>query len=982
MSRRKSILGACDESVVTAATTRALPCASFDVIAAGTEAESLQIAEDGHPGLVLMDMVLLDEDGRQIMAAPALKASYVVLTSGQADSIDVIADGHLVLPVHDRELLAGVRTTMGIELTEDSLRESEERFARLYRAVASRKDGAKIIGEFRDRSTAHQSRPVTVTATRDNSHQKHTDNELPQEQTDYRTVADFTYDWESWETPEGVLCYVSPSCERMTGYTAREFMENPHLLEEILLPDDRKLWDEHRREVMEHSGLHEIQFRIRRRDGEICWIEHGCQPVMDEQGQFQGFRASNRDITGRKMAESERNITVELLSRAGVVRSLDELLGEITPLLQRWSGCQAVGVRLRKGDDFPYYETQGFSSDFVMQENSLCAVDAHGNGLRDNCGDPFLECMCGNVICGRFDPKLPFFTERGSFWTNSTSELLASRTETERQARTRNRCHGEGYESVALIPLSTSGETFGLLQFNDRRKDVFTEARIGLFERLAYNIASAVAQQNAVEALRVSEEELARKHLSLVEAQRISHLGNWDWNVATGELYWSDEVYRVFGVEPQEFAATYDAFLASVHPEDRQMVAVAADRALADPDVDYAVECRIVCPDNSQRVVHVRGLVTFDQTGRPVRMVGTVQDITERKEAEQKLRDALAKIETLKDRLRAENVYLQEEIKATHGLDEIVGRSDPLQVSIDKIEQVATTNSTVLLLGETGTGKELFARAIHSRSPRSDRPLVKVDCGALPATLIESEFFGHVEGAFTGAASNKLGRFELADGGTIFLDEIGELHPDLQMKLLRVLQEGVFERVGSAEAVKVDVRVIAATNRDLHRAIEAGVFRPELYYRLAVFPIEVPPLRQRREDIPLLAWHFITKKQHALGKAISTIPKNVLTELVDYGWPGNVRELENVIERSMILSPGPALVLNEALAKPAGSPRPSATSCSLKEVDRTHIVDVLEDCDWKIKGANNAADHLGLAPSTLRHRMKRLGIERPPKKPR
>ncbi len=828
MSKRTNPLDAGDESAVLAAATLALTFTSFDVMA-------------------------LDDDCRQILAAPTLDQASVVLMAGPSQSIDTTADGQFIHTVRDHVLLASVQSTLEIKRMEDALRESEQRFQRLYEAVASRTDGSAIIEQSRCRPTGCHGRTVTTTADRDASHRRPAERELTREGTDFRMVADFTYDWESWKTPEGELCYVSPACERMTGYTAREFMEDSHLFREILLPEDREVWDEHRRKVVEHSGLHEVQFRIRRRDGEICWIEHGCQPVVDDQGQFRGFRASNRDITDRKMAESERNITVELLGRAGVARSLDELLGEITPLLQHWSGCEAVGVRLRKDGDFPYYGTQGFPSDFVMLENSLLAVDAHGNGLRDHCGHPVLECMCGNVIRGRFDPKLPFFTERGSFWTNSTSELLASTTKAERQARTRNRCHGEGYESVALIPLRASGETLGLLQFNDRRRHLFTEARIRLFERLGHNIALAVAQQQAVEALRTSE---------------------------------------------------------------------------------------------------------------------------------QRLQDAFAEIETLKDRLNAENIYLQEEIKASYGFDEIVGRSDPLQLSIDKIEQVAVTDATVLLCGETGTGKELFARAIHDRSRRKDRPLVKVDCGALPSTLIESELFGHVVGAFTGAVSDKLGRFELADGGTIFLDEIGELHPDLQTKLLRVLQDGVFERVGSAEAVQVDVRVIAATNRDLHRAMEAGMFRPDLYYRLAVFPIEVPPLRQRREDIPLLAWHFIAKKQRRLGKTISDIPKSVLEMLVNYNWPGNVRELENVIERSMILSPGPTLVLSETLAKPASRRRPSTTSSSLEDIDRTHIVDVLDDCNWKIKGANNAADRLGLAPSTLRHRMKRLGIEPAPRQAR
>jgi formate hydrogenlyase transcriptional activator len=282
----------------------------------------------------------------------------------------------------------------------------------------------------------------------------------------------------------------------------------------------------------------------------------------------------------------------------------------------------------------------------------------------------------------------------------------------------------------------------------------------------------------------------------------------------------------------------------------------------------------------------------------------------------------------------------------------------------------------VLLLGETGTGKELLARAIHGRSRRKDRPLVKVNLAALPSSLIESELFGHVRGAFTGAVADKIGRFELADGGTLFLDEIGELNPELQTKLLRVLQEGEFERIGSGETLHVDVRVVAATNRDLHQAMEEDKFRPDLYYRLAVFPIEVPPLRLRREDVPLLVWHFISKKQVRLGKTISSVPEKVMSALVEYDWPGNVRELENVVERAMILSPGSTLVLEEPF-KTARCRQADSPSGDRRHLDRTQIVRALEDCTWRIKGAGNAAEQLGLKPSTLRYRMKVLGIQRP-----
>ncbi|MHC4178797.1 MAG: sigma 54-interacting transcriptional regulator, partial [Planctomycetota bacterium] len=242
--------------------------------------------------------------------------------------------------------------------------------------------------------------------------------------------------------------------------------------------------------------------------------------------------------------------------------------------------------------------------------------------------------------------------------------------------------------------------------------------------------------------------------------------------------------------------------------------------------------------------------------------------------------------------------------------------------------------------------------------------------------------FGHVKGAFTGALSDKVGRFELADGGTIFLDEIGELDPQLQTKLLQVLQEGEFERIGSVETVKVHVRVIAATNRDLQRAMREGNFRPDLYYRLAVFPVEIPPLRMHRDDIPLLVWHFVTKAQGRLGKSIRSIPSRVMDALVEYDWPGNVRELENVIERAMILSPGTTLVMDQSLVTASHGSGTAGSSSNLEDVDRAHIVNVLEACHWKIKGTSNAADRLGLKPSTLRYRMKKLGIARPPRRSR
>jgi len=352
---------------------------------------------------------------------------------------------------------------------------------------------------------------------------------------------------------------------------------------------------------------------------------------------------------------------------------------------------------------------------------------------------------------------------------------------------------------------------------------------------------------------------------------------------------------------------------------------------------------------------------------------------TERKLAEIELRNAFTEIERLKARLEAETAYLQDEIRLEHDFEGIIGRSPAIQYVLYKVEQVAATDTSVLVLGETGTGKELVCRAIHSNSLRKERPLVKVNCAALPANLIESELFGHERGAFTGAQSRRKGRFELADGGCIFLDEIGELPLDLQGKLLRVLQDGEFERLGSSMTIKVDVRVIAATNRDLESQVQAGRFREDLFYRLNVFPITVPPLRERTEDIPLLAQFFMEKAAKHMGKQIEFIPESARGRLLEYPWPGNVRELMNVIERAVINSTGPKLRLaDDLLGRRPTAPIENGNDPlkSLQEIEAEYILRVLERTKQRIDGPKGAAAILKINPSTLRSRMLKLGIKK------
>lgn len=461
----------------------------------------------------------------------------------------------------------------------------------------------------------------------------------------YKTISNFTYDWEYWRDPDGPFRYVSPSCERITGYRPEEFMGNPDLLHEIVLPEDREIWERHVRESREEVIRREVQFRIIRRDGTIRWIEHACQPVVEGGGDLLGFRASNRDITKRKSVEEE-------------------------------------------------------------------------------------------------------------------------------------------------------------------------------------------------------------------------------------------------------------------------------------------------------------------------------------------LRRALAEISTLEKKLEAETAYLREEINLEHNFRNIIGRSNALQYVLFKVEQIAATDTLALILGETGTGKELIARAIHNASKRADRPLVKVNCATLPENLIESELFGYEKGAFTGADKRHAGRFEVAEGTTLFLDEIGELPLALQAKLLRVLQDGEFERLGSSRTIKVNVRVIAATNRDLEEDVRQGRFRKDLWYRLNVFPLTVPPLRDRTDDIPLLVNHFVTYFARKQGKDIPTVSVGVMAALQRYQWPGNVRELENVIERAIISTTGPRLRLPDGL-KVNGEEGNNSELKTLRAMEREHILKVLEKTNWKVSGKNSAAEILDIDRSTLRARMQKLGIHKP-----
>jgi len=477
-----------------------------------------------------------------------------------------------------------------------------------------------------------------------------------------------------------------------------------------------------------------------------------------------------------------------------------------------------------------------------------------------------------------------------------------------------------------------------------------------------------------------AEEALRRSEGYLAEAQKLTHTGSWAWNEVAGQsVHWSREHFRMFGFDPEKGIPSDQIFHQRVHADDRDWVVRAFHKAMLQERSDFDLEYRIVLPEGAIRHVRSIGHPVFDSSGQFSEYVGTVMDVTEQYEARTSLETAFGEIKTLKDQLFKENMALREEIVQTSMFEEIIGESPALQAVLARVTKVAPTDSTVLVTGETGTGKELIARAIHKRSQRAARAFVCVNCAAIPTSLISSELFGHEKGAFTGATQRRLGRFELAEGGTIFLDEVGELPPETQIALLRVLQEREFERVGGNKVIAADVRVIAATNRDLQGAIDDGAFRGDLYYRLNVFPIEMPALRQRREDIPLLVEYFIDRYSSKAGKKIRGIEKSTLERLKSYPWPGNIRELQNVIERSVVLCESETFMVDGSWLSVNCDETDRAPRMLLRippSDEKKAIESALAEAQGQVSGPSGAAAKLGVPPSTLDSKIRALKINK------
>jgi PAS domain S-box-containing protein len=474
-----------------------------------------------------------------------------------------------------------------------------------------------------------------------------------------------------------------------------------------------------------------------------------------------------------------------------------------------------------------------------------------------------------------------------------------------------------------------------------------------------------------------AEEKLQRSEWNLLEAQRLGKMGSWSLEIASGAVAPSPEMIRLAGIKPGEGP---DVWCSTMHPEDMERLRELRERCLIEK-IDYEADYRMLLADGTIKYMHTIGHPVLNETGDLVEFLGTTIDTTEQVLARIALEHALTEVKLLRDQLYKENLALRDEVDRVSMFEEILGTSPALQAVVSRVVKVAPTDSSVLITGETGTGKELIARAIHKRSARSQRAFVSVNCAALAPSLISSELFGHEKGAFTGATQRRLGRFELANGGTIFLDEVGELPADIQVALLRVLQEREFERVGGTQSIHVDVRVVAATNRDLEAAIANGTFRRDLFYRLNVFPIQMPPLRERKDDILTLLEYFVQRFGRKLGKNFSRIDKRTVELFRSYDWPGNVRELQNVVERSVIVSPDDVFCVDEAwLSTDAAKMRPEQHVPESTDGDsgreRQIIETALAESGGRVYGTNGAAAKLRIPPSTLDSKIKKLKIRK------
>src|SRR6516225_2065718 len=799
------------------------------------------------------------------------------------------------------------------------------------------------------------------------------------------------------------------------GLTLEEFLAE-------VTPADRVHAEDLERYIkLRQSGIKsgapwEVEIRLRRKDGQSRWFLIRANPLRDERGRVLRWYLAGTDIEERKAAERELRQLIDVVPQymcvdgtdGNVLYANDRLLDYFGLTLEE---AQASNfrtrvfhpedldrVRLAREDAISRGVSWEVEARILRKDGQYRWFLIRFNPLRDEQGNIVRWYAAGTDIEDRKQaerelrqiidvvPQHIFvlgpdgnalYSNKVSFeYLGIGSEVIQKRSyiglkrllhpdDLDRYWHERQKGISSGlpFEMEARLLRKDGPYRWFLLRFNPLQ-DV--EGRVAKW----YGTATDIEERKQ------AEDSLRRSEGYLAEAQRVSHVGSFGWKVSTGELFWSEENYRILGYEPGT-KPTQELIDQRIHPEDLALVQQTRERAAHDGK-DWDLQVRLLMPDGSVKHVRVRAHATRDDLGN-LEFVGAAADVTEQHKSRASLESAFREIERLKEELFRENLALKEEIDQASLFEEIVGSSEPLRRVLTQVTKVAPTDSTVLITGETGTGKELIARAIHKRSPRCSRAFVSANCAAIPAALIGSELFGHEKGAFTGATQRRLGRFELAQGGTLFLDEVGDLPAETQIALLRVLQERQFERIGGSQPITANVRIIAATNRDLKAAITAGTFRSDLFYRLNVFPIDVPPLRDRNEDVPLLVEYLTERYASKAGKKIRNIDNGTLKMFQAYHWPGNIRELQNVIERAVILCDGETFSVDEVWLHHEPS-RPSEPSTRLGRLAANHEKELIESAlaqsRGRVAGPSGAAAKLGIPRSTLETKIRRLGIEK------
>lgn len=795
-------------------------------------------------------------------------------------------------------------------------------------------------------------------------------------------------------------------------------------------PDDLAHMLECFQNALEFGRPFEAESRFRRSNGEFRWFLFCGSPLCDDAGRVVRWYGTNIDLEDRKRTDDELRSNEQsfrllvdtipglvcTMSAGGEVelvnRRILDYFGKTLEELKKWGTNDAVHP-----DDRPRalaswiqsFET-GEPYDVELRNRRADGVYRWHNTRalpqRDETGRIIRWSVLVTDIDDRqkaeqqlrrseaYLAEAQKLSHTGSFgWDFSNGEIYWSR-ETFRIFE----CEPTDKVTTELVLQRTHPEDRGVVQQQidrtSREKTAFDyEHRLLMSDGLVKYVRVVggpskdesgrfefVGAVSDITESRRAEEALRRSEGYLADAQRMTRTSSWAWNLETRQsVHWSQEHYRLFGFDPAEGIPTEEMFMQRLHPEDRDRVVGAFDRALSRDGAKFELDYRIVLPEGDTRYIYSIGHPVFNSSGEVSEYLGTAMDVTEQRIAKVALEAAFEQIKTLKEQLYNENVALRDEVDRVSMFEEIVGNSRALQAVLSRVIKVAPTDSTVLITGETGTGKELIARAIHKQSDRSQRAFVSVNCAALAPSLISSELFGHEKGAFTGAAQRRLGHFELADGGTIFLDEVGELPADTQVALLRVLQEREFERVGGSRPIHVDVRVIAATNRNLEVAKANGIIRSDLYYRLNVFPIEVPPLRERSDDVLMLLEYFVHRFARKTGKEFRRIDKRTLELFRSYDWPGNIRELQNVVERSVILSSDDMFCVDEAwlssnTRQSASKPPTPEDAANDSNCERQIIEAALAKTRGRVAGPNGAAAQLRIPPSTLESKIRSLRI--------